>query len=230
MNYIPILSALIPALVLLVYIYWRDRKSPEPIWQLIKATALGVLSIPLTYILLGPLISMDLIPNEAYTFVDAIKISFLGAAIPEELAKLLILWIFLHRNPHFDERMDGIVYAVCVSLGFAGLENIMYIINDTEWMSVALKRAFTAVPGHFCFGVVMGYFYSLAKFNPTKRHAYSILTLIMPILIHGIYDTIIYSINIDIRFDTILMTAFVAFCFLMWNWASKSIQKHLHNT
>lgn len=73
MNYIPILSALIPALVLLVYIYWRNRKSPEPIWQLIKATALGVLSIPLTYILLSPIISMDLIPNEAYTFVDAIK-------------------------------------------------------------------------------------------------------------------------------------------------------------
>ena len=125
MSYLPLLSALLPAIALLGYICWRDRKSPEPIGQLLKATALGVVSIPLTLCIVTPLQSIGIIAENVFTFADAVNISFLGAAIPEELSKLLVLWLFLRKNSYFDERMDGIVYAVCVSLGFAGLENIL---------------------------------------------------------------------------------------------------------
>ena len=109
---IPVLSALIPALALLGYIYWQDRKSPEPWRKLINATALGVLAIPITLIIVLPLQAIGLVPDSCYTFGEVVNISFFGAAIPEELAKLLMLWLFLRKNPFFDERMDGIVYAV----------------------------------------------------------------------------------------------------------------------
>lgn len=224
---IPLLSALIPALALLGYIYWQDRKSPEPWHKLLKATLLGVLAIPLTMCIVFPLQAIGIVPDSYNTFGDVVNFSFLGAAIPEELAKLLMLWLFLRKNPFFDERMDGIVYAVCVSLGFAGLENVIYVLGNTDWMSVALMRAFTAVPGHFCYGVIMGYFYSLAKFDPKNRTKYSIWALVAPILAHGIYDTIAFATTLPLVPEILLYIVFVVFCFLLWRWASKSIKKHL---
>ena len=224
---IPLLSALIPALALLGYIYWQDRKSPEPWHKLLKATLLGVLAIPLTMCIVFPLQAIGIVPDSYNTFGDVVNFSFLGAAIPEELAKLLMLWLFLRKNPFFDERMDGIVYAVCVSLGFAGLENVIYVLGNTDWMSVALMRAFTAVPGHFCYGVIMGYFYSLAKFDPKNRTKYSILALVAPILAHGIYDTIVFATTLPLVPEILLNIVFVVFCFLLWRWASKSIKKLL---
>ena len=106
----------------------------------------------------------------------------------------------------------------------------MYVLGDSEWMSVALQRAFTAVPGHFCFGVLMGYFVSLAKFVPAQRIWYSALALIVPVLVHGIYDTILFSMGTSFYeyFDTVLTVVFIVFCFLLWRWASRSIKKHLN--
>ena len=229
MSYLPFISALIPAIALLGYIYWRDRKSPEPLKQLLKATAWGVLAIPLTLVIVYPLQWIGIIPDEFTTISGAIYDAFMSAAIPEELSKLLLLWLFLRKNPYFDERMDGIVYAVCVSLGFAGLENILYVVMNQEWASVALSRAIFAVPGHFCFGVVMGYFYSLAKFEPQHRTRYSALALIAPIVAHGIYDSLLFIMQVYIPswLESILLLAFLVFCFYLWKWASRSIKRHV---
>lgn len=227
--YLPLLSALVPAIVLLGYIYWQDRKSPEPIRQLVKATAWGVLSIFLSLSISTPLQSIGIVPEDVYSLGDAIAVAFLGAAVPEELAKLFVLWIFLRNNRHFDERMDGIVYAVCVSLGFAGLENILYIMGDADWMGVALSRAIFAVPGHFCYGVVMGYFYSLARFSSANRQFNLALALIAPILLHGVYDAILFIIGTTIPewLCVVLMLVFLVFCFYLWKIASKAIKKHV---
>ena len=224
---LPLLSALIPAIVLLGYIYWRDRKSPEPISQLIKATALGVASIGVSLCISRPLQAIGLIPEDIYSIGDAINVAFLGAAIPEELAKFVLLWLFLRNNRHFDERMDGIVYAVCVSLGFAGLENVLYVIGDDDWMSVALSRAVFSVPGHFCFGVIMGYFYSLAQYEPAHRARYMAMAIVAPILAHGIYDTLAFLIPLSAVVEGFLTLLFAVFCFVLWKLASRSIQKHL---
>ena len=224
---IALLSALIPAVVLLGYIYWQDRKSPEPVQQLLKATALGVLAIPLVLAITTPLESLGILTFDVNTVWDAINVSFLGAAIPEELSKLFILWLFLRKNPHFDERIDGIVYAVCVSLGFAGLENVAYVLGDADWMTTALSRAFTAVPGHFCFGVIMGYFYSLAKYEPAHRARYMAMAIVAPILAHGIYDTLAFLIPLSAVVEGFLTLLFAVFCFVLWKLASRSIQKQL---
>ena len=227
--YLPLLSALLPSIALLGYIYWRDRKSPEPLKQLLKATAWGVLAIPLTLAIVYPLQSIGIIPDEFTTIGGAIYDAFMSAAIPEELSKLLLLWLFLRKNPYFDERMDGIVYAVCVSLGFAGLENILYVVLNEDWASIAISRAIFAVPGHFCYGVMMGYFYSLAKFEPLHRTRYSALALLVPVVAHGVYDSLLFIMQVYIPtwLESILLLCFLVFCFYLWKWASKSIKRHI---
>ena len=227
--FLPLLSALIPAIALLGYIYWRDRKSPEPLKQLLKATAWGVLAIPLTLVIVYPLQWIGIIPEEYTTIGGAIYDAFMSAAIPEELSKLLLLWLFLRKNPYFDERMDGIVYAVCVSLGFAGLENILYVVLNEDWASIAISRAIFAVPGHFCYGVMMGYFYSLAKFEPLHRTRYSALALLVPVVAHGVYDSLLFVMQVYIPtwLESILLLCFLVFCFYLWKWASISIKKHV---
>lgn len=90
---------------------------------------------------------------KATSILVSVSTAFFGAAIPEEIAKFLMLWLLLRKNPYFDEKMVGIVYAVCVSLGFAALENIMYLFTNAEaYLSVGIARAIFAVLGHFCFG------------------------------------------------------------------------------
>lgn len=225
----PLLAALVPAIVLLGYIYWQDRKSPEPVKQLLKATAWGVVAIPLTFAIVDSLKWIGIIPEEYTTITGAIYDAFMSAAIPEELSKLFLLWIFLRKNPYFDERMDGIVYAVCVSLGFAGLENILYVVFDENWASVAISRAIFSVPGHFCFGVLMGYYYSLAKFEPQHRIRYSALALIAPVIAHGIFDSLLFIMQVYIPtwLESALMLGFLVCCFQLWKMASKSIKKHV---
>ncbi len=234
MYTLPILSALIPAIVLLIYIYWKDRQSPEPTRELVKATLLGVLSIFVSLCMSLPLMATGAIPQDVQHFLDAMNLAFLGAAIPEELAKWFVLWLFLRKNKRFDERMDGIVYAVCVSLGFAGFENALYvvysyIVGETDWVTIALSRAFTAVPAHFCCGVLMGYFYSLAHFSSIDREWYITMTFIAPIIAHGLYDIIPLTLRIEppLWLSAILVLVFIALCFYLWRLASKAIKAHL---
>jgi RsiW-degrading membrane proteinase PrsW (M82 family) len=166
--------------------------------------------------------------NEVTNIFDSIRLSFFGAAIPEEVAKFFILWMVLRKNPYFDEKMDGIVYAVCVSLGFAAVENIMYLFSNIDtFLAVGVSRAIFSVPGHFCFGILMGYYYSLAKFYPHSPKRNKALILVAPILVHGIYDSILFSINVTTTISGILAIVFIVFCVKMWKYASKRIQEHL---
>lgn len=126
--------------------------------------------------------------------------------------------------------MDGIVYAVCVSLGFAAFENVMYLFSYyDEWLTVGISRAIFAVPGHFCFGVLMGYYYSLARFYPHSPKRNALLILAAPIIAHGIYDTIAFSMDVMPAISGILTLLFLYFCFRMWKYASRRIEDHLRN-
>ena len=227
-NYIILLIALLPVVILVYYIYHKDKKSPEPTGQLIKAFFFGILSVPLSLCISIPLGLLCVYPAEATNILGSIGTAFFGAAIPEEIAKFIMLWLLLRNNPYFDEKMDGIVYAVFVSLGFAALENIMYIFSNEEtYLSVGIARAIFAVPGHFCFGILMGYYYSLAKFypkTPTKNKAF---ILAAPIVVHGLYDSILFIINVTPAISGVLLIVFLVFCHKMWKYGSKSIQEHL---
>lgn len=222
------LTALLPIVILVYYIYHKDKKLPEPTRQLVKAFFYGILSVPLSFCISLPLGLIGVYPAEATSILGSVSAAFFGAAIPEEIAKFFMLWLLLRKNPYFDEKMDGIVYAVCVSLGFAALENIMYLFTNAEsYVSVGIARAIFAVPGHFCFGILMGYYYSLAKFYPKTPKKNKVLILVAPIIVHGLYDSILFIINITPAISGILLIVFLVFCHMMWKYGRKSIQEHL---
>ena len=227
-TFIILLTALLPIAILVYYINHKDRKSPEPTGQLVKAFLFGILSVPVSFCLSIPFGIIGLYPAETTSILGSVSAAFFGAAIPEEIAKFIMLWLLLRKNPCFDEKMDGIVYAVCVSLGFAALENIMYLFSNAEsYLSVGIARAIFAVPGHFCFGILMGYYYSLAKFYPKTPIKNKALILVAPILVHGVYDSILFIINVTPAISSILLIVFLVFCHKMWKYGSKRIQEHL---
>ncbi len=223
-----LLTALLPVAILVYYIYHKDKRSPEPTGQLVKAFLFGVLSVPLSFCMSIPLGLMGAYPAEATGILGSICTAFFGAAIPEEIAKFYMLWLLLRKNPYFDEKMDGIVYAVCVSLGFAALENIMYLFSYAEtYLSVGIVRAMFAVPGHFCFGILMGYYYSLAKFYPKTPKKNKVLILIAPIIVHGLYDSILFIVKVTPAISGILLIVFLVFFNKMWKYGSRRINEHL---
>ncbi len=223
-----IFAALLPVALLIAYILIKDKNNPEPAEQLIKAFVFGILSVFVSLCISTPLKAVGLYTSEQNTLIDCIRISFFGAAIPEEIAKFLMLWLCLRRNRFFDEKMDGIVYAAFVSLGFAAFENVMYLFGSGEsWVGTGIARGLLAVPGHFLDGILMGYYFSLARFYPKAPIRNKILTLAAPILAHGIYDTIAFSMDILPGISLAITILLFIFCYKLWKYGSKSIKEHL---
>lgn len=222
-----IISALLPVVILISYIYWRDKNSPEPTKMLVKAFLYGVLSIFLSLCLSIPFGILGLYPNENITVFDAIRQSFIAAAIPEESAKLFMLWLLLRKNSFFDEKIDGIVYASFVSLGFAAVENIMYLSSSENFVTTSVTRALFSVPGHFSFGILMGYFYSMARFYTNNKLQNLILSLVAPVIAHGLFNTILRTVSVStsVSVQLLLLVVFITFCYALWKFANKRIKE-----
>lgn len=205
-----IIAALAPVAVLLWQILRRDAANPEPPRMLAKAFLYGMISTAVTFVLLPFTEALgDLIVLNDTALSVAFKQAFFSAALPEEGAKLLMLWLLLRNNPYFDERFDGIVYAVCVGMGFAAVENVLYLFNNYDsWLSVGIVRALFAVPGHFFDAVIMGYYYSHYHFGTRRNPATKALILAAPVVAHGIYDGILFSYSID---DGVAVVALILF-------------------
>ncbi|MBQ1605462.1 MAG: PrsW family intramembrane metalloprotease, partial [Bacteroidales bacterium] len=160
--------------------------------------------------------------------LQQIGTAFFSAAIPEEISKFIILFLLVWWSKDFNERMDGIVYAVCVSMGFATVENVMYVFEDP---SCAWGRALFAVPGHFLFAVLMGFFLSLAKFTVKHKFRNWTMTLLAPILAHGIYDAILMVSDVASEGWSLLLTiVFYVFIFLLWRLGLKKISQHVESS
>ncbi len=217
-----IAAALLPAILLWGYIWKTDRKK-EPTSLLIKATCYGVL-ICLPVAMVESMISGVLFgeggPTTLFgTTVDA----FMVAAIPEEAFKLFALHRILKNNPYFDEHFDGIVYAVCVGLGFAGLENILYLFdNADDWLSVAFLRSLMAVPGHYAFAVLMGYYYSVYHFVNRSRRTRAMI-LVAPVLAHGLYDALLMSASVNAALGGICFCGAVYLTYRLHIYARKKV-------
>ena len=221
--------ALLPVVVLLYYIYKKDRYQREPASQMLLAFVCGVVAAFLSLVFTSPFSAAGVEASPGQSVFEAISKAFCLAAIPEETAKLIMLWLFLRRCSYFDEHMDGIVYAVCVSLGFAALENVIYLFsNYPDIIGVGISRSLFAVPGHFFFGVLMGYYYSLAKFGKDDKRFYMILTLLAPILAHGSYDSLLFIMTVAPSLSVILTILFLYFCHLLRKYCSRKIEEHLN--
>ena len=186
--------AIIPVIGLLCFIYFNDKKEKEPFGLLVALFFAGMATVLTAMIaeLAGGFIIESVSPEKTVLsqIVDAMII--VGPA--EELGKFFVLWIITWKNKHFNYSYDAIVYAVFVSLGFAAFENVGYVFSNG--VGTAIARMITAVPGHACFAVFMGFFYSKAKYaaitqKKGKCLSNTLLAIFVPIVIHGIYDAIL---------------------------------------
>lgn len=215
MYFIVLITALLPVAILLIAIYHKDKAAPEPAGQLVKAFVFGVISAGLAIVLSTLLEVAGLYSQWDPYNVNGIRMAFFGAAVPEETAKLFMLWLLLRRNRFFDGNMDGIVYAAFVSLGFAAIENVSYLFSESEsFLSVGIMRACTSIPGHFCFGILMGYYYSLATFGNKATLRNKIFVWLIPVMAHGFYDAILFITNVPPVVSVILSVIF--FVLLCW--------------
>jgi RsiW-degrading membrane proteinase PrsW (M82 family) len=181
--------AILPGIAISYYIWWRDKHEREPHKYLIVCFIFGIISI-LPAILLEIFgMKMGFIdgPDTFKTFIFAVVV----VGLSEEFSKYLFLRYYIFPKSEFCEPMDGIVYSVMVSMGFATFENLLYVFNQQTIeasYNVAYLRMLTAVPAHASFAVIMGYFVGKAKFSPKNKSALLMVGLFSAALVHGLYD------------------------------------------
>ncbi len=175
-------AAIVPCLVFVWLLDRFDRFKKEPrrlLFKLLVAGMVSALAAILLELILTPL--AGLLPEGIAVPAEA----FLGVAVPEEAVKLAAMMLIVRYRKEFDELLDGAVYGVTAAMGFALLENLLYVISADEGMSVALLRGFTAVPLHALVGGFMGL--AVARYKIESRGSVGFGFLIA-VLIHGIYD------------------------------------------
>ena len=210
-----LLAALLPAIVLLVYVYKKDRAEKEPVGLILGLFLMGACGGPVAAFAESILFEVfeAVIPSGPMLVILQY---FVGVAMVEEGVKYFILRT-TRKNPNFNYVFDGVVYAVAVSLGFAALENVEYVLQ--YGLGTGLVRAITSVPGHAIFGVFMGYYYGFAKLaeyegDKEREQHYKRLAVVVPLLLHGTYDFFAMTMQFDGRF-TILFFAFLAGLYLV---------------
>jgi len=209
------LAAVIPAVYLMRYIYKCDTVEKESPALLLKLVVMGVCSALAAIVF--EYIGMSILPHLVDENSDAYKIilAFLVVAVVEEGTKFFFLKRSTWRDPGFNYRFDGIVYAVFVSLGFAAFENIRYVLG--YGLSTAVTRAFLAVPGHMGFAVFMGVFYGRAKLCENrgdragmKRNLF--FGYLIAVLLHGFYDSCAMIGNV---LASVLFAVFVVLMYII---------------
>jgi RsiW-degrading membrane proteinase PrsW (M82 family) len=210
-----LLLALAPALILMMYVYFRDKYEKEPVKLILKGILLGaVIIFPVGLIenyIIGFGTGLAKIPKAAFD-------GFIVAGATEEAFKYFVVFILIWRNRNFNEKFDGIVYAVSVALGFAAIENLFYVFSNNS-LQIGLLRAFTAVPGHAIFGVVMGFYLGMARFSINGKGKWLLKAFTVPWLLHGLYDFMIMSGH------PVLLLTFIPFLIFMYRHGLKRMRE-----
>ncbi len=225
-NYLILFGiAVLPVIVLMIYIYRQDKYQKEPIKTLAKAFIGGMIAIPLDILIVT---GIDGVLGDTFIANTVFFTAFLEAGIPEEFSKFLIFMIFIWRDKNFDEYFDGIVYASFIGLGFACVENIGYVFE--YGFQTGVVRALLSVPGHFLFGVVMGYFLSLAKFHPEKRSRLLLSGLLLSMLAHGLFDWLLMVASVLPIVGGIIYIVFIWGDIKLWKLGLRYINKQQENS
>lgn len=219
-----LLISLAPVAIIAFYIYFRDKYEKEPVKILLLALALGgIITIPVIFV--ETFLDKFTFHFASSQIFKAAYEGFVVAAFTEELFKYLAFVLIIWRNRNFNEKFDGIVYAVFISLGFAAVENVLYVFGSGDaGHQVGLLRAVTAVPAHALFGIAMGYHLGLAKFFPHERVGQFFKALLVPIFLHGAYDFLILSEN------GILLLIFIPYIVLLWIFGFRRMKRHSDNS
>lgn len=218
-----IILALAPVFIIAGYIYFRDKYEKEPIKLLLYALLLGAFTvIPILFVesfLSGFNEMFDGLAAAAWN-------AFAVAAFTEELFKFLALYLLIWKSPEFNEKLDGIVYSVFISLGFAAVENVLYVTG--HGFETGIMRAITAVPAHAIFGITMGFYFGMARFYEKERKSLIWKSLGYAILLHGIYDFILFT---GIQWLIIVFIGFVIYLYISGLKRIKELSKQsIYNT
>ncbi len=211
MKILILLLSILPIILIAIYFYKKDIHK-EPIKLLQKLFISGIIAGLLVIVI--SLIYNYLIPNyqniTSNKYLNMFIYSFIFVSLIEEIFKFIMIYIVSYNNPEYDEFYDIILYSVFVALGFACFENLLYTLPNNN-IYVAITRGLTAIPAHACYQTSMGYYLTLSKFYPNKKRLYIILSIIIPIILHGFYDVLLYLGNIIfvIIFVIFLITMFV---------------------
>ena len=208
--------SILPSIVLGLYIYKNDKVEKEPKSLLIKLFLGGIVSVILTlmstslFTRIFPILDYENSTNLLSLFISV----FIGIALIEEVSKYIMLKKISWKSNDFRYIYDGIVYAVFVSLGFATIENILYVLNGG--ISVGIMRAILSVPAHAFFGIMMGLYYGMAKKatflnNNNEETKNKKLAILIPTILHGIFDFCLFA-EIDIL--VLFYLVFVIFLYI----------------
>ncbi|WP_299779436.1 PrsW family glutamic-type intramembrane protease [uncultured Formosa sp.] len=212
-----LLLALAPIVVVIVYIYNKDKYEKEPKTLLFYNFLLGAFVSVIITTIISIFYDYTLILDDYSVLQQFIK-AFLVVGVTEEFSKYVIVRYFAQPNNAFNEPFDGIMYAVMVSMGFAATENLFYVFEGG--LQTGITRAFTAVPAHAIFAILMGYFMGKAKFSK-HRVKYNLIGLLLAICFHGSYDFFLF---IDFV-PGIWIGAFVSLVLGIWL-SRKAIKNH----
>lgn len=185
-HMVAVISAgIAPGLALLCYFYLKDRYDTEPISMVFRVFIFGS-------ILVFPIMFVQYVLEVEGIFTSVLLRAFIATSLLEEFFKWFVLIYIVYQHIDFDEPYDGIVYGASVSLGFATVENILYLLANG--VQFALGRALLPVSSHALFGVIMGYYLGKGKFA-TRNHRtkWIVISLIFPFLLHGTYDFILLT-------------------------------------
>ena len=207
-HFLHIFAAFLPAIVILIYVYKQD-KFPEPKNIVFKTFLFGcatVLGIDLIIPVLDNF-SESTFKGETYYFFD----SFIRAGFVEEIFKAMVIVFYCTRKSAFDEPMDGVIYGVAASLGFAAYENIAYVqyfSEKTSLMDISLTRAFSAVPMHGLCGVMMGFLITLSIFEKKHNYLNLVLAILIPVGMHGLYNFSLASSVVSYHIANVILFVF----------------------
>jgi len=217
-----LLTAIAPVFIIMIYIYVKDKYEKEPKRLLLLSFISGaIISILITTVLYSGFDIFLPLKNH-YSLQQQFIKAFFVVGLTEEFSKYIIVRYVSQPLKAFNEPFDGIIYAVMVSMGFAATENIMYVLQGGY--QVALLRAFTAVPAHATFAILMGYFMGKAKFSNSKV-ILNFTGLFLAILFHGTYDFFLF---IDF-IPGVWIGAFISLLIGLF-FARKAIQTHQNHS
>lgn len=178
-----LLLAVAPGALIALYVYVRDKYEREPFGLLAWTAGLGAFAA----VIAGPLETLFPYPEASATLLAAAVNATLVVGPIEEILKFFAVRFFAYQSVEFNEPFDGIVYCVIASMGFATLENLMYVL--AHGTGVGLERAFVSVPGHAAFGAIMGYYLGRAKFEaPANAVRLQVIGVALAALAHGLFD------------------------------------------
>ena len=216
------LSALAPILVVVIFIYFMDKHEKEPVRQLIVNFLFGAIVSIIITTFLYVIIDIPLPLHDRTSVFEQFIKAFFVVGLTEEFSKYIIVRYYAQPHKEFNEPFDGIIYAVMVSMGFAATENLMYVFQGG--MEAAVMRAFTAVPAHATFAILMGYYMGKAKASH-NRVILNLTGLLLAALFHGTYDFFLF---IDF-IPGIWVCAFISL-FIGVILARKAIRTHQNNS